>query len=260
MNYVDLRLGDSLPTVGVLQLLLNGYGIRVAVDGTFGPRTLEGVKAFQSKNRLWPDGIVGERTWTRLTADVNLPIVDAVDVFDPTFATNDASYIRKVGGNVLLTGGECNGVEDVVRRVLQAGRNVFLLRFHGHGLPGIASISSGEDALDPINRADIFASRRIMRILAPLRHLFGPYGSIQFIECQTGGGGAGHKLLGQLSQQLGVPVTGAVLDQPFGRTWSFRLMGPTRTSVPGHSSLRHWCQSLPPFVCQNPTTPGALSR
>lgn len=47
------------------QLTVLGYGVG-NVDGIFGSKTLEAVKAFQVDNNLSVDGIVGEKTWTAL--------------------------------------------------------------------------------------------------------------------------------------------------------------------------------------------------
>lgn len=249
MNYTDLREGDHLPMVGVLQLLLNRTGASLVPDGVFGSRTLAAVKAFQRPRNLVPDGIAGEKTWGRLTAGVSLPILDSVDVWDPTFLKEDATYIRKAGGNPLLIGGMCNGVEQAVS-LLAGSRNVFLLRFHGHGAPGVASVSTGHGELDPNlkERGDISTNPVILGFLSRLRPIFGPYGCVEFIECQTGGGRDGVRLLTQLAAKLGVPVIGAVQDQPFGRLWSFRLSGPTVTVLPGGASLAQWCKSLPAFA------------
>ena len=37
-----------------------------AVDGKFGSRTLEAVKAFQAENGLKIDGVAGQETWKAL--------------------------------------------------------------------------------------------------------------------------------------------------------------------------------------------------
>ena len=39
-----------------------GYGVG-KIDGIFGAKTLESVKASQVENNLAVDGIVGEKTW-----------------------------------------------------------------------------------------------------------------------------------------------------------------------------------------------------
>lgn len=82
MNYTYLSVGDNLPTVGILQKLLNRAGAKLNPDGVFGPKTLAAVRQFQRSKGLTPDGIVGKDTWPRLTEGLDLPIVDCVDVFD----------------------------------------------------------------------------------------------------------------------------------------------------------------------------------
>jgi hypothetical protein len=248
MNYPDLREGDFLPMVGVLQHLLNRTGASLVPDGVFGRRTLAAVRAFQTPRGLLPDGVVGEKTWARLTRGLNLPILDSVDITDPTFLSEDAAYVRRAGGDPLLIGGMCNGVEQTIA-MLKGYRDVFLVRFHGHGAPGVAGVASGQGEVDPKmqERSDIWANPVILNIISRLRPIFGPYGCVQFIQCETGRGNQGRRLLSQLATTLGVPVTGAVLDQPFGRLWSFRLSGPTVTVVPGGGSLSDWCKFLPHF-------------
>jgi hypothetical protein len=247
VNYPLLKQGDQLPAVGVLQKLLNRTGETLVPDGVFGPHTLGTVRAFQSKHKLSPDGVVGTLTWQKLVSGVSLPILDSVDVFDSTFYREDATYIRQAGGNPLLIGGACNGVEQAVSQILNRGRELFLLRFHGHGLPGIASVSTGETAFDPKERSDISANPRIMKTLSQLRGVFGRYGCLEFIECSTGRGPKGRRLLSQIAASIGVPVTAALIDQPFGRAAAFRLIGPTHTAFPGGGSLSTWSKSLPNF-------------
>jgi zinc D-Ala-D-Ala carboxypeptidase len=47
--------------------LRNQWGYKtVTVDGTFGTATQKAVKAFQTKNKLAADGIVGQATWKAL--------------------------------------------------------------------------------------------------------------------------------------------------------------------------------------------------
>jgi hypothetical protein len=240
--------GDVLPMVGVLQLLLNRSGAKLGVDGIFGPHTESAVRAFQQRSKLKQDGIVGEHTWEALTAGVDLPIADSIDVWDPTFLKEDATYIRQVGGDPIILGGMCNGVEQAVTEILRNSSNVFLLRFHGHGAPGVGSSGTGHGELDPDmkERSDIWDDPTLLATLARLSSVFGPYGCVEFIQCQTGRGPKGHLLLAHLATRLNVPVTGAVNDQPFSRAASFRLFGPTVTVAP-KGSLRDWCRTLPPI-------------
>jgi hypothetical protein len=248
VNYTLLMQGDSLPMVGVLQLLLNRFDAKLKVDGEFGLRTLAAVKAFQREQKLKPDGIVGKDTWGQLTDGVSLPIVDAIDVWDDTFYKQDATDIKNVGGIPLLIGGACNGLDQMVSQICNAASNVFLLRFHGHGGPGVASVASGHGELDPDMKegSDIFDDPKVLLIMSRLRSIFGPYGCVEFIECETGRGRQGRTLLSHLAAGLGVPITAAVNDQPFGVGPSFRLYGPTVTVTP-RGNLRGWCLTLPEF-------------
>ena len=62
-----LKYGSSGSAVKKLQILLNGLGYSCGtVDGRFGAKTLEAVKAFQKANGLTADGIVGAATWNKL--------------------------------------------------------------------------------------------------------------------------------------------------------------------------------------------------
>lgn len=61
-----LRRGDSGDEVRALQQRLNAAGFVLAVDGQFGPRTEQAVRAFQTRSGLVVDGLAGPRTETML--------------------------------------------------------------------------------------------------------------------------------------------------------------------------------------------------
>ena len=61
-----LRKGSKGEQVKVLQRLLKAYGYNIIVDGDFGKLTEGWVKAYQIKNNLKCDGIVGNMTWGKL--------------------------------------------------------------------------------------------------------------------------------------------------------------------------------------------------
>ena len=65
--YPVLRKGSKGVYVEVLQKKLNDAGYSLAVDGDFGNKTLEAVKDYQKVNGLVVDGIVGVKTWEKLT-------------------------------------------------------------------------------------------------------------------------------------------------------------------------------------------------
>jgi len=62
-----LRRGAKGELVRRLQAALRGAGFGPAkIDGDFGPATDAAVRRFQSAKGLWPDGIVGPKTWAKL--------------------------------------------------------------------------------------------------------------------------------------------------------------------------------------------------
>jgi peptidoglycan hydrolase-like protein with peptidoglycan-binding domain len=67
-GYYVLRVGSFGDEVKLVQRAL-----RIADDGAFGPVTFEAVRAYQSRNGLTADGIVGNETWTKLIAQGLVP-------------------------------------------------------------------------------------------------------------------------------------------------------------------------------------------
>ena len=65
-----VREGADGHPVRTLQHLLRGRGHQVAVDGDFGAKTDQAVRAFQQSKNLTVDGIVGPRTWSALIVQV----------------------------------------------------------------------------------------------------------------------------------------------------------------------------------------------
>lgn len=66
-----LKRGDRGTTVRQIQQTLVSLGFSLEIDGVFGPRTQQAVKAFQQRQRLTADGIVGQQTATALGLNAN---------------------------------------------------------------------------------------------------------------------------------------------------------------------------------------------
>ena len=66
VNMPELYQGHVGDAIECLQLRLYAQGFSLFIDGDFGLRTLEIVKAFQHREGLKVDGIVGEKTWRKL--------------------------------------------------------------------------------------------------------------------------------------------------------------------------------------------------
>jgi predicted chitinase len=61
-----LRQGSTGANVRAVQQRLSDLGYSLGVDGNFGPGTAKAVIAFQQKNSLGNDGVVGPNTWAAL--------------------------------------------------------------------------------------------------------------------------------------------------------------------------------------------------
>ncbi|MCU1367180.1 MAG: Peptidoglycan-binding domain 1 protein, partial [Ilumatobacteraceae bacterium] len=64
----NVKKGDTGDGVKQIQTALKNKGYKVTVDGDFGQQTDTAVKAFQKKSGLKQDGIVGPKTWAKLSA------------------------------------------------------------------------------------------------------------------------------------------------------------------------------------------------
>ncbi|MDV3221298.1 peptidoglycan-binding protein [Intrasporangium sp.] len=64
---ITCQQGSTGQAVVAIQKLLTYRGYSLTADGSFGSITKSKVVAFQQSRRLYPDGIVGRVTWSRLT-------------------------------------------------------------------------------------------------------------------------------------------------------------------------------------------------
>lgn len=62
-----IRKGSEGLAVRIAQRLLNAHGSTLELDGEFGPATLLSVKAFQQSVGIKADGIIGPKTWEKLS-------------------------------------------------------------------------------------------------------------------------------------------------------------------------------------------------
>jgi hypothetical protein len=248
-EFVWLRRGDKLPAVAVAQLLLKRTDYPIAIDGIYGTRTTGAVRDFQRTHRpLAVDGVIGRKTWPRLATHERLPILDCIDIFDPDLLTSEAKFLKATGADPILIGGMSNGIEQAVLDIRGRASNLFLLRFHGHGAPGVAGVSDGTGDLGE-HRSSFQKSPAVRRALQQLRGVFGRYGCIQFMHCDTGAGRDGASFLKMVADVTGVPATAAYRTQ-YASTLreTLRYEGRTRTVCPGGLTLQSWARGLPEFA------------
>lgn len=249
-SVLDVRRGDILPAVGIIQMLLNRTGASLTLDGNFGQHTQDAVKAFQSQRGISQTGQVDGKLFDRMDAGSELSILDSVDVTDPNLASMEVSDITRAGGRVVQRAGMSNGVGQAIQDIISQGSGLFLLRMHGHGAPGNIGMSDGHGEAG-YHRTD-FDSTTIGRIsgeLGRLRSVFGPHGCVQLMACNTGQGPQGRSLLRQLANIWGVPVSAGIQTQlAGGLSKSIRFEGPTVTECPGGKTMTQWLRSLPAFA------------
>ncbi len=77
----ELSMGAIGPHVTRLQRLLVMMKLLnyTEISGTFGPETVQAVKAFQQGKGLTVDGVVGPQTWGALPADPETPLLKRGD-------------------------------------------------------------------------------------------------------------------------------------------------------------------------------------
>ena len=254
--------GDTGPRVVLLQALLNAKGASLTIDGLFGPKTQAALVAFQDLIPLRKRGEANEDTWPALVRDSGLEIVDAVDAGDPDHA--EGSNINKhAGTRVLLTGAMSNGVQNVVRRVIQqagAPRSIGLLRLWGHGNLGrwltitVGDVVHTAEADPAIGRAvarewrsylDLDHFEALAPTLPQWRPYFAPFASVEHHGCSLARVAKTRTLMHRLADLWDVPVTAGFTDQwiPYDKPSAFRFQGRTYTAYPRHENLSSWARS-----------------
>ncbi len=127
-------------------------------------------------------------------------------------------------------------VDEVVKRVAAMG-TIDLLRIHGHGAPGIQTISCGVDLYKkelPRMRSILSSYNfdTIRNALMRLNGCFAQDAKVWLMGCEVGARQEGWNLIHKLSKLWGVEVTAGVPTQYGGITESFAHEGGTITCMP----------------------------
>jgi hypothetical protein len=252
-SYTILKRHDKIPTVAILQKLLIRAGASLKVDADFGSKTENAVREFQRSRNLRVDGIVDGQVWARLSYRDILPLVDCIDVFDENLYNKQAQTVVRSGGEPIMLGGMSNGLEQAALEIGSA-RSIFLLRFIGHGCPGIQGVTIGRGGFTENVGGQVKSDKKVYDhsslyfLNAPgagasgLKKIFGPYSSVELHGCHVAAGPVGHKFIRDLAMSLQVPVSAGTNSQRS----ALRFDGPTYTAYP--QSREAWCASLPDFA------------
>jgi len=166
-----------------------------------------------------------------------------IDIIDATEASDrhEVSAIKQGGGNPLVMYGMSAAVEHMVNQVkIRAVRHgsISLLRFHGHGAPGMMNIAAGKEAHfqhhSGISNSNIESMKGTLDQLKPF---FSDRARVELHGCNVAKGASGQKLLKDLAKIWGVLVSAGVDSQYGGVGKQFKFEGPVHTAMPNGTMM-----------------------
>jgi len=91
-----LRQGSKGGEVKEVQRRLKQWGYyKGEIDGVYGAKTVEAVKAFQRKNGLTPDGIAGKSTYEALGMNASAKVLSSGKDYSSTYTNSDLYLLAK---------------------------------------------------------------------------------------------------------------------------------------------------------------------
>jgi hypothetical protein len=167
-----------------------------------------------------------------------------IDVVDATEASDrhEVETIKKAGGDpIVYYAGLCGAVgqvvSDIMRRAETQG-SIGLLRFHGHGAPGMMNIAAGKQSMfqhqSGISLSNLSGTKAELCRLKPY---FAKNGRVEFHGCNVAEGPDGQSFLLQLAKIFGVPVSAGTQSQYGGGAKQFKFEGPVHTAKPDGSMM-----------------------
>ena len=253
--------GDANPRVVALQLLLNRFRVispNLKVDGQYGGKTAHAVQDFRGRVMLTSGrgDVVDGPVWQRLVGGTSLQVLDVVDVTDPAIVDAVVPDVSQFTVPILI-GAMSNGVGQAITEIKSRARgsgSLLLIRFHGHGAPGLAAISHGTSRLNPgINPilAQSVFTIEVVKLLRPLLQGVAPLmhnmGFVEFHSCRVAQGHNGSSMIRDLSAIWQAPVSAGLSRQKGGGNLNFVLQQPAFTSFPGGANLKTWAASRQPM-------------
>ena len=129
-SYPTIQQGSMGTYVVKLQKFLNQLGWDLVEDGDFGPKTRTAVTEFQKKYSLVVDGIVGQKTWTKLNEAINTK-----PEFPKTMTVKKSpGYIRRgmsKSYTIIYTIGKGDKVTALELKKNSSGQEWYKVRYQG---------------------------------------------------------------------------------------------------------------------------------
>jgi hypothetical protein len=261
---LNARKSESGPRVATLQILLNRYsgsGTVLKVDGIFGQQTARAVSEYKSSVMRQSAGETADQAdptvFSHLMRQAQVQGVDAVDITDVGYLRTVVPWLARQAEPITIAG-MCNGLAQAIGDVVSrgSGRDLLFVRFHGHGSPGLQSISHGTRKLAgtmDYNQERTVLNAHTLRALsgaiAQLGRAMCPFGFVELHGCRVAKGSKGQDLLKSLAQLWRVPVTAGV---PYAKTGydpvarqavSYDLEAPIITAYPESGGLAAWARA-----------------
>jgi Domain of unknown function (DUF4347) len=165
-------------------------------------------------------------------------IIDVVDATSPQDA-HEIQAIKAAGSEPIIMQGMCGAVGQVVQEIISRARGhrqIVLLRFHGHGAPGMMNFGAGTEAhFEHQSGVSVGNFGSVASELARLKLFFAPHGRVELHGCNVAQGNQGEKFIRNLALLWGVPVSAGIASQYGGGAAQFQFEGRVHTARPDGS-------------------------
>jgi hypothetical protein len=244
--------GEKSARVVALQILLNrdpAIHPKLVTDGSFGAKTGVAVNKFRERvmKQSGPNGVADPPMWSFLISRAQLQVIEAVDITDPAVVTFVLPHLSP-SAILIESGGMSNGVAQLVTEIKARARgqqSIMMLRFHGHGGPGLIAISAGSrhstGGIDGI-AAQAVITPSLLPMLTPVLTQIGPlmhnFGFVELHSCRIAQGVNGMNFVRQVANTIRAPVRAGTSKQQMPNVYI--LTGQTFSGFPANVSLRSW--------------------
>lgn len=260
-----IKSGNTGPRVIMIQGILRELGADLSIDGSFGPKTAEAVRAFQRRSdiRLTADGQVGISTWQAIERITGYRVINIVDAEDPAQRERVTAGLNRAGARDVITmWGQCNAIASAVGQALDlAGASgvCAMVRFYSHGGEGAQNVAAGHDGTMFEHQAGFTAAMmpQLSGTFSQLGDILAAFGCVDLMGCSVGGGTNGALLMQRMADSVRRPAEGGTKTQYSQNEGyiPFNFEGRVRVAYPGGVSAREWGQHVQAQIKRRPRGP-----